>query len=944
MFHAGRKRGLTSALLLSTAFVAVSVVPAFADDQVETVVVTGSLLKRTDTETASPVLVISRDQIQNSGNTSVADVVRSISADSSGTIPTAFGAGFAAGSSGVALRGLTVNSTLVLINGRRTANYPLADDGERGFVDLNTIPLDVVDHVEVLKDGASAIYGADAIAGVVNIILRDSYQGMEGSAEAGTSQDGGGLMKRLTATVGFGDLSTDRFNVYINAEYEDDQHIRVSDRDFPFNTTDLSSIGGTNALGSTSIYGKAIPNVMGNEADPLSGGASTGPYQVEAAAGCGPLTVTTVTDARGTFCQQDNALYGDDQPRQERFGVYAHGAFQINADTQAYIDASFFQNHVEVDAAPTAIRTTSPTNTTVISLPAYLANGTVNPNDPFAVAGCASANNPAALPGAPACQGAELFYRFGDIPSYTDFSNRVIRATAGIRGTLWGWDYDAAVVAAHAELTSGYFGFVNEPALIQAIETGSYNFRNPAANTPQERATLAPPDTKSSSTDMDSADIRVNRSLFDLPAGPVDVGAGIEARHEATFDPDINATGEVQGLGKAHTIGSRSIYSAFAEADVPLFKDTFVGKADIDLSGRYDHYSDFGNSWVPKVAAKWQVIPEVLLRGTWSEGFRAPSFSENGSAAATGFITLDPTTQPGGDAFALAHGNDDYTLPYAFALITTANAAVRPETSRNYTGGIVVQPFSDFNLNVTFDYYNIKKNHIIQAADPTDAIAAAFLGQPIPVGFTVLYDNPDPLHPGAPLRPVSVAAPYVNALGLKTDGFDWEVQAGSDLWWDVSWSTDLEVTDINTYRVDAGNRIDEYVGTESSYNLSSGAGTPKWRGSWANSFKYFDTTATVTVYYVSGIKEIGLDAGGNSCLSASALGINNCHVPEFWDVDLTVRHQLDDNISIYGGIKNLFDASPGINPANYAGVNYNPTYNQAGIVGRFFQFGVTLKE
>jgi iron complex outermembrane recepter protein len=220
--------------------------PAAAEpsSELSEIVVTGSLLRRTSEENESPVTVFTAEEIKQTGLTTIADVVRTISADNSGTIPTAFAAGFAAGSSGVALRGLTVNSTLVLIDGRRAAPYALADDGERSFVDLNTIPLDSVERVEILKDGASSIYGADAIAGVVNVILKKQYQGAEVSAELGKGQHPGGNMERVTATFGKGDLETDRFNAYINFEFEGDARIRTGDRPFPFNTTDLSSIGG----------------------------------------------------------------------------------------------------------------------------------------------------------------------------------------------------------------------------------------------------------------------------------------------------------------------------------------------------------------------------------------------------------------------------------------------------------------------------------------------------------------------------------------------------------------------------------------------------------------------------------------------------------------------------------------------------------------------------
>src|ERR1700750_131775 len=183
------------------------------------ITVTGSALPRIDVETPSPGTTITAEQIQKSGLTTVSDVVRAVSADNSGSIPSSFTAGFAAGSSGVALRGLTVNSTLVLIDGRRAANYPLTDDGQRSFVDLNTIPSNAIERIEVLKDGASSLYGADAIAGVVNVILRPGYQGAEFTADVGSSEHGGGTTTRATVLFGGGDLNKDGWNAYMSAEY-----------------------------------------------------------------------------------------------------------------------------------------------------------------------------------------------------------------------------------------------------------------------------------------------------------------------------------------------------------------------------------------------------------------------------------------------------------------------------------------------------------------------------------------------------------------------------------------------------------------------------------------------------------------------------------------------------------------------------------------------------
>jgi iron complex outermembrane receptor protein len=208
--HIGEPAPALRVLLGSLTVVALLVVaPAGAQTQqadqsatLQEVVVTGSLIKRTDTETPSPVEIISDQDIKNSGYTNVNDVLRNLASNGQGTLNQAFTEAFAAGGSGVALRGLTVGDTLTLIDGERMVAFPLSDDAERSFVDTTAIPYNAIDSIEVLKDGASALYGADAIAGVVNIKLKQSYVGTEVAADAGTSQhDDGRKIWRTMATT-----------------------------------------------------------------------------------------------------------------------------------------------------------------------------------------------------------------------------------------------------------------------------------------------------------------------------------------------------------------------------------------------------------------------------------------------------------------------------------------------------------------------------------------------------------------------------------------------------------------------------------------------------------------------------------------------------------------------------------------------------------------------
>lgn len=199
------------------------------DAQLQEVVVTGSRISRTDVETASPITVLSRDDLEKSGQQNLAEIIRNISAEGQGSLPAAFTAGFASGASAISLRGLGVNSTLVLVNGRRMAPYGLADDGVRVFTDLNSLPLEAVERIDIVKDGASAVYGSDAIAGVVNVILRKTYSGATITADAGTSYHDDGSTGRVAGSYGFSDLAADKYNIYFTVEVSTQDAIKNTD-------------------------------------------------------------------------------------------------------------------------------------------------------------------------------------------------------------------------------------------------------------------------------------------------------------------------------------------------------------------------------------------------------------------------------------------------------------------------------------------------------------------------------------------------------------------------------------------------------------------------------------------------------------------------------------------------------------------------------------------
>jgi iron complex outermembrane receptor protein len=224
-------------------------------EQLQTVVVTGTLIKRADFDTPSPLQVITADDLKNSGYTSISDVLRSLSANGQGTLTQTNPFSFAGGASGVALRGLTVGATLTLVDGERMVAYPLTDDGQRTFVDTSSIPFSVVERVEVLKDGASSEYGSDAIAGVVNVIIKKSFKGFEFNAEAGQTGDKDGATEHINGIAGIGDLDSDGYNAYFSLEWRHQDPIYLFNRSGLWNETNWTPWGGVNLTpGAGSAY------------------------------------------------------------------------------------------------------------------------------------------------------------------------------------------------------------------------------------------------------------------------------------------------------------------------------------------------------------------------------------------------------------------------------------------------------------------------------------------------------------------------------------------------------------------------------------------------------------------------------------------------------------------------------------------------------------------
>lgn len=983
-----RRRLLGSSMICGVAMAALAAgqasaqtanAPAPESTEIEAVVVTGSLFRRTDTETPSPVTVMTSETLARAGITTATDAIRSVSADGAGTIGTGFQSGFSAGGSAVSLRGLGVSSTLVLVDGLRSANFPINDDGHNAYVDLNSIPFSLIDRIEVLKDGASSTYGADAIGGVVNLILKKQFVGVAGSAEYGESDRGDAEHKQFDLTLGYGDYAQSGWNFYVNGEYQKDGRVTNHSRGFPYNTQDLSRIGGLDQNTADSTLTTATPTAVVTRVsqtdlnNPLSGmiGAPlTNQYQaLNLNCANGAYSVTTGA-AQGSSCKYDLVdLYNQIAPFQERYAVNGRLSVRLNENIEGYITGSFSHDEVRIKNQPRTIRATQPFGGSPavsslnpgIVLPVYVcasgvncataADRRLNPNNPFATA----------FAGDPANGAARIYYLFGDIPAGSDRSNDVIRGTAGLKGSFGdGWDWRIEGAAARDNLKITQYGFLNIANLLKSINTGGYNFVNPSANSEAVRDFVSPDVITPSHSTLLSLDGSVTKSLWALPGGDMQLALGAQIRKETLVNNNQNARLDTYTLTTSSAFGEHTVAAGYFELLAPVTDDL-----EINVSGRYDDYSEGFSHFSPKIGAKYSPMRQLAFRGTYSKGFRAPTFAEAGSRSQyAGFSTF---TTPA--AFQQAHGGltsggntNPYAQSYSLGGGYVGNPDLKPEKSRSFTAGVIVEPTRWFSA--TLDYYDVKKSDLIVAgpllanarnayytktnvADSCAAVAA------VGPGYSCnLIDAVDPLFPNALPRVLIINAPFVNADYSKTSGVDFSATGKFDLPGDAKLTSRLEVTHVLKYDLHTSGGVQKYAGTLGPYQLSSGNGTPDWRGNWQNSVEFGRYSLSATAYYVGKIKSVAADQRTSTdCVTANqyatgntALGQQFCNIKKFINVDLNGTAKLNDGVTLYGHVGNLFDERAPIAPGAYASApNYLTSFHYAGLIGRTFKMGVRFE-
>jgi iron complex outermembrane receptor protein len=911
-----------------------------APDTLDAIVVTGSYIRRTNAESPSPVTTIDADQIEKSGFNSIADVIRSISSDNSGTLSQAFSGAMAGGADGVALRGLTVDATLVLVDGHRMANYPLADDGQRQFVDIDSLPMAIVDRVEVLKDGASATYGSDAIAGVVNVILKKTFTGVDVSATAGSTDRGDGLSQRFAATYGSGDLGADGHNFYISIEGRHQEAISQLARGSYISASDLTPWGGPNLYGG--VINGSLPNplttyTVPGQVLPVSGGVvqDQNPYNLP---GCSAQNVALAANGGGG-CAWDTNAYKKIQPRTAGLDVSTHWTQRLADGWSNALSVSYYLSQAEQYRQPNAYDVGTnlvpfawagasgvsenqfDPSTSRVVLPANSLDNPFNPASPYFTAARAFYNaipgsNFASYVGDPAL----FFGALTNLPEeHTIYGTDVYRVIDDLTNTLGGWDLTASVGYVRDVTRITYQGFLYVPAFYAALANGYRVGENAYLNSPAVNNSLVPETHETATSDVAFVSANATRKIFPLPGGEAAVAVGAEARvvHEDNPGQPYALSGDILMDGSFYAHGSQSVSAVFAELNAPV-----LDSLELDAAGRVDHYNtSAGTAFTPKLGFKWTVIPQLALRGTFAKGFRAPSIAESGTAGSASSVApapVDPVRCPVTNAVGDCGG-----VGSAVAVLTTSNPQLKPEISTSYTVGIIMEPLPHNALTV--DYFNIRRDREIAPAPytPDNAIRT-------------------PAEPGSDLPGaiIEYLTPYVNASYSVTAGIDVGWKMFLDLGRFGRVTTTLDATHLIQSQQTFGDVTYHYVGTVGPTALSGSTGTPANRGSLTIDWSKGPWSIGTVLNYRSAMQGIdpSLDTPGSPpvCLQLSATN-PHCYVAGFGYANLYGQYRMNEHLQVMVNVTNVTNRLPPLDNVTYGGMNYDASYDQAGAIGRFLQ-------
>lgn len=925
-----------------------------ATQELGRVTVTGSNIRRADAETPSPVQVITEADIKRSGYTSISEVLQNLTANGQGSLSNAFPGAFAGSATGISLRGLNTSATLVLIDGHRMAPFPLSDDGQRSFVDISSIPFDAVERIEVLKDAASAVYGSDAIAGVVNIILKRNFKGTSITADAGTTQKGGGQTQHASVITGFGDLDTDGWNAYVNVEYrhQDPIYQRQRQGKGPWANLDQTAIGGINQTPGVISSHVAAPPAYGTVylQGPGAFGAGTTDFYAN------PLVPNASYNGACTFAKLQAGScafvnpYAEVQPKTENTNVIGSFTQKLGNAWTLGLKASLFESKGEQNSASSTSNGLVVYPTSFSPLVAESAG--VAPHLVGTTIGqiTVPANYPGNTLGAP----ARIRGVIPDAPvSSSKFSSDSYRLAADLNGSIGDWTITGSAGASSITTKKQQFGGVNTPALFAALNRPTNPWLITGGNTADDIATVFPTAESNSTSNLQYAEASGTTTLMQLPGGDLSVNIGGQYIHRTlnAAAPDPVAQGIISG-NNAYVKGSQSDSALYAEIVAPVLKTL-----ELDGHVRYDRLGNSLSATTPSAGFKYTPVKEIAFRGTIGRGFRAPNPAESGQAgqgysAGTGadpILCADGKPGTAGNVIAACNYNVVYN--------NSANSKLAPEKSTSKTIGIIAEPIRGWGTTLDFYQVEIKNQIVAGTGDPANAVRGA------PVVSDCSDGNGGSVSCTPAVGPILyIPVQFINANATKVSG--WELDSkyrfNFGAWGKLT--PELDWSHTMSYIFTTNGVAYQLAGTHGPAVIGGNTGNPKDRAQFTLTYEQGPLTVAGTVNYISSF-DLTDPSGSNAgvpvltCADGVSQGgyyaswipsgmptdSSVCKVHSFTTLNLTGAYKIGKNWTVRAAIDNAFDRQPPLDLNTYGGGNlpYNPSMHQAGAVGRFFSLGAT---
>ena len=909
MAHPRLTRAVVQALAATASVSFLLPAAAQSPQRGERIEVTGSNIKRIEGETSLPVTVISREEIDRMGAVSTEDVLRRITASTAMMSDTNQGVGYAV--SNANLRGLGASSTLVLLNGRRLANHAFGSIGGFGgtptAVDLNSIPFSAIERVEVLRDGASAIYGTDAVGGVINFITRTDYRGAEVSLMYGRPEDDvGGKEAGAQMVYGYGDLSRDGWNVLFTGRLQNNQRVKAIDQKLYDRASGIP--GATYPTSFRGFPGRIMD--FGLSPGAYAGTLTTDPNF----AGCDPNFTVIQTSGKTPSgnprmrCRGIYAAYVDNMPDSHKADIFGRGNFNLDANTQLFVEGLFARNHnigrvapVPIDQTATHIRPDGSQPNILLPLTSRYA--------PVALLNRLGYNT--ADVGTPGF--LEIAYRSADVGNrINDNTNDQSRFSFGVKGSRAGWDYDGAVTYARADDHLKYFNYIQEQRYIDALRTGNVNPFGPNDATGQQLLNSAKMegDMRKSNSEITEVDAKGSRDIMPLAGGAMAIAVGADFRRESIDDKPVNADYSaglhVGGEGTVpHTSASRNVYAFFVELNAPVVKNV-----ELSAALRYDNYRDVGSKTSPRISGRWTPMRELLFRASAAKGFRAPSLWDLHSPPAFG-NTANAVVDPGCPAGLIAD-EDPRCVDTQLNVRNISATNLKPETSTQWSAGFVVEPVR--NVTASIDYWRIEKKDQIGTV-----LADAILANP---NDLTLYNRYISRFVRTPIgTTLYVNQPLENLGEMKTAGWDvdahWRFDPGF-----AKATLSFTGTYYTEWKFQLGKDfpMTSYLGN----SFFGGNAYPRWNHVLTLDLEHGPWAFQVENTYINGWTE-AFAAGGTHEIEAISR------------INLALKWQGIKNLAIKLGVRNIEDKLPPYTDVSSNGSHAAGYPNaQASPLGRFW--------